>query len=152
MASIFENWNKAFDTEAIQKDVQEAHDNNGTGEYEDVPFGKYEVKVEKMEIKASKKGDPMLSVWFKIISGDQENRLIFLNQVITQGFQIDIANQFLESLGTGILVEFKDYVQYNDMVLDIHEKIDGKSEYLVEYDQNKKGYSFIKVIEIYDVE
>lgn len=151
MASIFEQWNKTFDTEGIQKDAHEAHENNGNGEYEDVPFGDYEVKVDKMELKASKKGDPMLSVWFKIISGEHENRLIFLNQVITQGFQVDIANQFLESLGADVAVEFKDYVQYNNLILDIHEKIDGKAEYLVEYGQTKKGYSFVKVKEIYDL-
>jgi len=149
MASVFEQWNKAFDVEALQKDVQEARENGG--EFEDVPFGYYEVGVEKMELKPSKKGDPMLSIWFKVLAGEHEGRLIFLNQVLTQGFQIDIANQFLESLGTKHQVEFRDFVQYNNLILDIHEAIDGKMEYLIEYGENRRGYPFVKVKEIFDV-
>ncbi|MDY4823226.1 MAG: DUF669 domain-containing protein, partial [Candidatus Onthovivens sp.] len=43
-------------------------DENG-GNFEAVPHGTYEVEVNKMELKKSKKGDPMLSIWFKIING-----------------------------------------------------------------------------------
>ena len=63
----FSKFNKAVDLEALKHDIQEAEENGGSGDYKDVPTGTYEVKIEKMEIKESKKGDPMLSVWFKIL-------------------------------------------------------------------------------------
>jgi len=86
---MFSRWDKEIDTEGLQKDVAEAAANGGGGNYKEVPHGNYEVAVQQMELKASKKGDPMVSIWFKIVSdGEYKGSMIFYNQVITQGFQI----------------------------------------------------------------
>ena len=145
--SIFEKWNKNVDTEALAHDVEEAAENGG-GEYVDVPKGIYEVTIDKMELKESKKGDPMFSCWFKILSGEYEKQLIFMNQVITQGFQIHIVNEFLRSLEIEN-VEFKDYAQYNDLILDAVEELDGV-EFALDYGENNKGYSTFKVTDIFE--
>lgn len=150
--NIFDKWNKSINGEELAKDVKDIEQNGGTGEYKEVPLGEYEVKIDKMELKESKKGDPMFSCWFKILEGEFKNSIIFMNQVIVQGFQIHIVNEFLNSLGTKINAEFDgDYAHYNDLILDIAEEIDGKMEYLLAYDQNKKGYNTFKIKEIFDV-
>ena len=148
--SIFDKWNEAVDGKALAKDFKEVEANGG-GTYEEVPFGKYEVKIEKMELKESRKGDPMFTCWFKILEGDRKNSIIFMNQVITQAFQIHIVCEFLRSLGTEVVVDFDgNYEHFNDTILDVAEAVDGKLEFLIDY-YEKKGFPNFKVEEIYDV-
>lgn len=151
MTDIFDKFDKMVDTTALAKDAKEAM-NDAHGDYEKVPHGEYEVSINRMEIKESKKGDPMLSIWFKVLNGKYENSLIFMNQVITQGFQVHLANQILSALANGTVpVEFTTYKQYNDVVCDVHEFAD-KHEYLLEYGENKKHYDTFKIKEVYDPE
>lgn len=149
--SVFDKWNKAIDVEGLAKDTKEVEANGGTGDYAEVPVGTYEVKIEKMELKESSKGDPMFSAWFRIIQGQHENQLLFMNAVITQGFQIGNVNRFLRSLDAVEEVEFKDYAQYNDLIMDIMEAIDEAGlEYLLEYKKNKKDFPIYTVKEVYE--
>lgn len=151
--TIFDKWNSSIDMDGLMKDIAEA-DQNGGGEYKEVPVGTYEVKIEKMELKASSKNDPMVSIWFKILTGEFQNSYLFMNQVITQGFQISQMNRFLKSLEAvdDEDVEFKNYSQYNDLLMDIYEAVDGHLEYLLEYTQNKKGYPVYTIKECYEAE
>lgn len=150
--SIFDKWNKSIDTEGLAKDTKEVEQNGGSGDYEEVPVGTYEVKIEKMELKESSKGDPMFSAWFRILAGKHENQLLFMNQVITQGFQIGQVNRFLRSLdAVEQEIEFKDYGQYNDLILDVAEAVDGKLEFLMEYKKSKKDFPIYTVKEVYEV-
>lgn len=149
--SIFDEFNKAVDVAQLAKDAAEAESNKPSENTEEVPFGKYEVKIEKMEIKASSKGKPMLSVWFRIVEGSQKNRLIFMNQVIEQGFQIGIVNKFLRSLDVLESVEFTDYSQYNDLVMDAMETISSEGlEYLLNYTKTKNGFPAFYIDEVYE--
>ncbi len=150
MANIWEKFDKAIDVEGLQKDVQEAAE-NGTN-FREVPHGEYEVKIEKLELVESKAGDPMVTVWFKVLAGDYKGSMIFMNQVITKGFQIHIMNEFLRSLDSGYDVEFKSYSQYGQLLMDIHEAIDGELEYLLKYSEGKKGFSNYEIVDVYDVE
>lgn len=151
--SIFDKWNKNIDVDGLAKDTKEVEQNGGSGEYEEVPVGTYEVKIEKMELKESSKGDPMFSAWFRILAGKCENQLLFMNQVITQGFQIGQVNRFLRSLdAVEQEIEFKDYEQYNDLILDVAEAVDGKLEFLIEYKKSKKDFPIYTVKEVYEVE
>ena len=68
--SVFDKWNKAIDVEGLAKDTKEVEANGGTGEYAEIPVGTYEIKIEKMELKESSKGDPMFSAWFRILHGE----------------------------------------------------------------------------------
>ena len=148
MANIFEKWNKSIDLQGLKNDIESASQN--TGNYVEIPVGNYEVKITKAEVKATKNGDPMATIWFKILEGDYKDKLIFMNQVINQGFQIHIVNDFLKSLETGLDIDFIDYEQYNDLLMDVCEAIEEqKLEYLLEYGENK-GYKTFKISEIFE--
>lgn len=152
MAVNFDKFDKTVDLEGLKNDAKEAQENNG-GNFKEVPHDKYEVEITKLELTLSKKGDPMLACWMKIVEGEYDGSLIFMNQVVTKGFQIHIANQFLRKLveGMDINVEFESYKQYAEMILDIAEAIDGKREYLVNYSE-KKGFNTFDIEEVFDVE
>ena len=148
MADIFEKWNSNVDLAGLQQDVKDAQENNK--EFEKVPHGEYEVKVDKMELKASKKGDPMVSIWFTILEGKYKKSKLFLNQVITQGFQIHIVNELLKSMGTDLVIEFVDYKQYADLLLDVAEECDtNKLEFALKYEDNK-GYDKFTITEVFE--
>jgi hypothetical protein len=151
--SIFDKWNKQIDVEGLRKDIDEASKSKQTGDFKEVPDGSYEVKVEKMELKASSKGDPMVSIWFRILEGEFKNSIIFLNQVITQGFQIHLMNEILRSMEAvdSSDVGFIDYKQYSDLLLEIFEKVDGHLEFVLEYGTNKKGYHTYKITDVFEV-
>lgn len=144
---IWEKFDKKIDTKGLKKDIKEAEENGG--DYKEVPYGTYEVKVDKIELKESKKGDPMVSIWFKIIAGEFKNSIIFYNQVINQGFQIHLCNELLKSLDTGVNVEFDTYAQYNEVLMDVAEGTQ-TLEYALEYGENKKGYSTYKITDIFE--
>ena len=145
---MFEKWNSNVDLEGLKKDIESAKDNNK--EYEAVPHGEYEVKVDKIELKSTKKGDPMVSIWFTILEGKYKNSKLFMNQVVTQGFQIHIVNEFLRSMKTDINVDFEDYKQYADLLLDVAEFCDENNlEFAIKYEDNK-GYDKFTITEVFE--
>jgi hypothetical protein len=136
--------------------VKEAAE-NGTGEYKEVPHGDYEVAVQQMELKASKKGDPMVSIWFKIVSeGEFEGSMIFFNQVITQGFQVHIVNEMLRMMVSEMedapAIEFVSYKQYGNLIMDIFEVINENFEYALAYKKGKKDFSTYEITEVFVLE
>jgi hypothetical protein len=145
MSNIWEKFDKEIDKD-IQKKIEEAENS----EYVEVPLGDYEVKVDNMELKISKSGNPMVSIWFRIIAGDYNNNLLFMNQVINQPFQIGLANKILRALAPNKNVEFQSYTQYANLILDVFEEIDGKYEYALKYGE-KKGFSTFEVLDIFEV-
>jgi hypothetical protein len=153
---LFSKWDETIDTEGLAKDVAEAAENGG-GNYKEVPHDTYEVAVDKIELKASKAGDPMVSIWFKVVSeGEYKGSLIFMNQVITQGFQIHIVDEFLRALtaecADAPVIEFKNYKQYNELLMDVAEAIDGKFEYALKYGKNKKDFNTFEIEEVFVLE
>ena len=145
---MFEKWNSNIDLAGLQQDIKDAQDNNK--EFEAVPHGEYEVKLDKLELKATKKGDPMVSAWFTILEGKYKNSKLFMNQVVTQGFQIHIVNEFLRSMKTDIDVDFEDYKQYADLLLDVAEFCDENNlEFAIKY-EDKKGYDKFTITEVFE--
>lgn len=146
--NIFDKWNKAVDLDGLKKDMANAAQDQK--EYVDVPAGLYEVKLTKAELKASKTShNPMVSMWFKVIAGDYKGQTIFMNQIVTQGFQLNIVNEFLRSLDTGIDIEFVDYKQYSEMLLDVAEACESL-EFALDYGENAKGYKTFKITEVFE--
>lgn len=151
--SIFDKWNKNIDVEGLKKDVAEAEANGGSGDYKEVPVGKYEVKIDKMELKESSKGDPMFFCQFRILQGEFQNSCLFMNQVLTQGFQIGQVNSFLRSLQVfeDDSVTFENYSQYNDLIMDVMEEVDAQGlEYLLEYKKSKKDFPIYTIKDVYE--
>ena len=146
---MFEKWNSNVDLAGLQKDIETAKE-GGEREYEKVPHGTYEVKLDKLELKATKKGDPMVSAWFTILEGQYKKQKLFMNQVVTQGFQIHIVNEFLRSMGTDLNTEFVDYKQYAELLLDVAEFCDENNlEFAIKYEDNK-GYDKFTITEVFE--
>ena len=149
MSNLFEKFDKEFDVAGLKEDLKSVGANKS--DYKEVPLGTYEVKIEKLELTESKAGKPMVSSWMRIISGDYKNSIIFMNQVIGSSFGLHIANDFLRSLDTDVDVDFESFRQYHNMILDIHEAIDGKLEYALEYGENNKGFKTFKIVDVFEV-
>ncbi|MEK4715251.1 DUF669 domain-containing protein [Sporosarcina sp. FSL K6-5500] len=156
------NWDKfdkQVDLEALQGDVKDVEENGG-GDFEPLPDGQYEVSVEKLELTESKKGDPMLTIWFIILTGEYEKQRLFYNKVMQPqndkafGLQVHQNNEMLRGLWDCEKdeVQFTSFKDYADLVLDIHEDIDGQLEYLLEKETNKDGYDNFKIVEVFEVE
>ncbi|PGS18933.1 hypothetical protein COC59_29885 [Bacillus cereus] len=153
-------FDKKVDLEALAADVQEVEENGGGGDFEKVPGGQYEVAVEKMELTESKKGDPMLMIWFNIVDGEYEGQKIFYYKVMQPqndkawGYQVHQNNEMLRKLWDCKEedVKFTSFEEYADLVLDIHEDIDGQFEYLLSKETDKNGYDQFKILEVFEVE
>lgn len=152
---IFDKFDKQFDTAALKEDEKKAAENGG-GDFPEVPWGDYVVKVEQAELKESKtSGKPMVSIWFKILEGEYKNSMIFYNQVIASGFGLHMADEFLRSLETEIEVEFTSFRQYAEMLLDIAEAAQAL-EYHLKYSERKakngNSYNDYEIVEVFEAE
>ena len=147
MAIDFSKFDKKVDLEGLKKDIEESSSND----FKEVPLGTYEVAITKLELGESSKGDPMVKVWFKILEGEYKGSLIFMNQVVTKGFQIHIVDEFLRSLDTDIEIAFESYSQYAELLADVYEAIEGNFEYALEYGENK-GFNTFKITDVFEVE
>lgn len=145
MSNIWDKFDKEIDKD-FQKDIENAENQ----EFIEVPHGEYEVKVQQMELKISKSGNPMLSIWFKIVAGDYNNNLIFMNQVLNIPFQISVSNKILRGLAPEKEISFETYSQYANLIMDIFEEIDGKFEYALKYGE-KKGFNTFEILDIFEV-
>lgn len=152
--STWDKFDKEMDLEGLQDDIKKAKEEGSGAQREEVPKGEYEVKIEKLELVETKKAPqrPMVSVWMRIVDGDFKNQIIFMNQLVDEGWKIDQSNQFLESLESGLDVEFESYSQYDELLLDIHEVIDEQLEYAINYGETKSGYPTYKILEVFEVE
>lgn len=148
----FKKFNQQFPADKMKKDMQEAAENGGN--FEQLPDGEYTVKLESMELGESRKGALMIKAQFRITKGDHKKQCIFVNRILTgtknDGFMMIKANDFLESLDSGIDVVFEDWEQYNDLILDIAEAIqeDGL-QYIVNLTKNGE-YQDFEIIDIID--
>ena len=147
MAIDFSKFDKKVDLEGLKKDIEDSSNND----FKEVPLGNYEVAITKLELGESSKGDQMVKVWFKILEGEYKGSLIFMNQVVTKGFQIHIVDEFLRSLDTDIDIAFESYSQYADLLADVYEAIEGNFEYGLKYGENK-GFSTFEITDVFEVE
>lgn len=148
--SIWEKFDQMVDTEGLKKDLKEVEENKVN--YEEVPEGLYEVRIENIELKESNTKRPMVSIWMRILEGPYKNQMLFWNQVVDIGLGLHKVNEFLRSLDTGLNIEFENFRQYNELLMDVFEAIDGKLEYGVKYSKNSKGYSEFEITDVFEVE
>lgn len=156
------DWNKfdaSVDVDALQEDVKDVEENGG-GDFPDIPEGEYEVAVIAMELGQSKKGDPMLKIQFQIVDGEFEKNLIFFNGVMQPqndkafGFQTHRNNEMLRSLWDCEAddVKFTGFADYAALVDEIYEDIEDNFEYVLEKKVDKKGYDQYKILEIFELD
>lgn len=157
MSNIFKEWDNKFNNEELIENVNALPD--GDEAREEVPHGKYEVKIEKMELTKSKEFKrPMVSIWFQVIQGKHQKQFIFYNQVLVTN-----ANEFnrfgFKKLKTLLQqidpdIEFKwdgSFSHLSDKILDIKEMIDkNKWEFALDYKENAKGFNEFEILEVYE--
>ena len=118
----FSKFNNAINGTDMTKAIEDAK-KNGVQTDKEIPAGKYTVKIEKMEIAATKDGRPMFKVQCRILDGEFKKWCVFMNRVIA-GTKNDInmiasVIGWLEGLESETKPEFKDYNQFVDNVFDI---------------------------------
>lgn len=158
--SIFDKYASKINADDLKASQQEIQTNASGGDFPEIPVGKYEVKVDKMECKKSKSsGNLMVSIWFKILKGKFANSIIFYNGVFHKDFPRHQTAKFLSDLlddgdrtaEINLILKSNDMATINDFCMDIHESIDGRLEYLLDYGQSK-GYNTYTIVEVFDVE
>ena len=157
--SIFEKYTSKINAVELAASQKEINENTSSGDYKEVPLGTYEVEVNKLECKYSKGGNPMVSIWFKILEGEYENSLVFYNGVFTEDWMRHRVVKMLSSLLNDIsheaeinlILKSGNVNEINNFCMDIHEEIDGKFEYLLDYGQNK-GYNTYNIKEVYTLD
>lgn len=107
------------------------------GEFEELPDGKYEVSLDSLELKPSKKGFPMVAMELTVVQGDFERRKIFINQVLCMGTDFDevlinTCNDLLSGLTDEISIPrtFPGVREYAELVDQIADQCVGY-EYLI---------------------
>lgn len=146
-------FNAAFPADKMKKAIEEAKKNENNSK---LPDGQYTVQLERLELGESRTGAAMIKSMFRIIKGDHKNQCIFVNKVLTgtknDGFMMHKANEFLESLDSGIdEITFENWEQYDEMIKDVFDYVreDG-IKYLVCLSANEKNpqYQDFEIIDI----
>lgn len=154
MAIDFSKFDKQVDLDQLKKDAEEIKKNGGFDEYAEVEEGMYTCKLEKLEVRETKDGRPMLSAMFRIIEGDYKKHCLFMNRVL-YGTKND-ANMIASTIGWLESLEpsedigpvtFEGYADFADLVLDIAEDI-ADLEYDVYYDPD--AFNNISIEEVYE--
>ena len=144
--NLFAKFNEMFDTAGLQADIQSAASN--TGEFVEVPEGDYEVKIVKLEPGINKtKGTPQGVVWFEILAGEFKGQKLFMYQSLTSGFGFHKMNEFLTSLETDIPVVFENFNQYEALLKQMFNAVDGTAEYQLNYSKNSKGFNVFTIVQ-----
>lgn len=155
--NIFDKYAKNINAEELAASQKEITENASGGDYPEVPVGKYEVKVDKLECKMSKNNNPMVSIWFKVLEGDFKNSIIFYNGVFYEDWMRHRVVKMLSALldddsheaEINLILKSNDVDTINNFCMDIHEAVDGKFEYLLDYGM-KKGYNTHTIEEVFE--
>lgn len=146
----FTNFDNVVNADTL-KAIEEAK-NNPQQTSKEVPTGDYTVKIEKMELGATKDGRPMFKVQMRILEGEFKKWCIFLNRVLygTKNDSNMIASVigWLDKLETETEPVFKNYSQFSECVLDIFEEVADAIELDVHYDPD--DFNSISITGVYD--
>lgn len=148
----FSKFDKAINMDTLNKQIEDAKQNSGNDR--EVPAGKYIAKLEKMEVGATSDGRPMFKVQLRITEGEFKKWCLFMNKVLygtkNDGNMINSVMGWLNNLEPETSVEFKNYSQFSEMVLDIYEELADLVELEVEYDP--KAFNSIKITDVYETD
>ena len=158
MSSIFEKYSSKINSEELAASQKEIQANATSTDRPEIPAGKYEVKVDNIEAKTSSKGNPMVSIQFRILAGKFEKSCIFYNGVFHEDWMRHRVAKMLSDLiadgdNTAVvnLILKGSLSEVNNFCMDVAEDISGKKlEYLLDYGVDKKGYRTYKIAEVYE--
>lgn len=146
MAVDFSKFDRQIDKDQLKKDIASAQE-NGTGEYKEVPAGVYTCDLEKLELGETKDGRPMLKAMMRIIGDEDGNKCdftrncLFMNRVLfgtkNDGNMIASAIGWLKTLEpseeVGNII-FESYSQFAELVLDVADDVSEELQYVVDYE------------------
>lgn len=154
----FNKFDKMVNGDELKKQM------NAAPEFDDVPKGTYRTVIDKMEIKETKKGDGLI---FAVQMGitetvdapkKQDKRKIFFNRKIcgnkvTERWNDGVAIKGVISWVEKLLddsdsIEFKNYSQFAEEILDIFQDICPHIEILINYDPD--AFNPIEIIDVFD--
>ena len=156
--SIFEKYSSKINSEELAASQKEIKDNASSTDRPEIPAGKYEVKVDNIEAKNSKNGNPMVSIQFRILAGKFEKSCIFYNGVFHEDWMRHrVAKMLSDLIADGDNTAMVNLIlkgslsEVNNFCMDVAEDISGKKlEYLLDYGVDKKGYQTYKIAEVYE--
>ena len=163
----FTKFDSMINEAELSKQLEEAKNNAPQGDGLETPAGSYVAKIEKMEIGATKDGRPMFKVQLRVIEAGENAKddvveylshfknkkpCLFMNRVIygtkNDANMIQSVIGWLQKLEPSVTVEFKNYSQFADLVLDIFEEVADAVELEVNYDPN--AFNSISISEVFD--
>lgn len=151
MKTAWQKFDEKFKVKEVQKKVKKLNKKTEKKKnFKKVPHSPtegYEVCVEKIELKESKAGNPMVTVWFRIIEGEFKNHFLFYNQIVKEVWQIQLANNFLENLKQDFEISFESYSQYGKLLEDLEWEVKGQLAYKLLYAEGKNGFSTFEIVE-----
>lgn len=158
MAVDFNKFDKMVNGDELKKQMDAAQ------EFDDVPKGQYMAVIDKMEIKETKNKDKlMFAVQLGITETldapkKQDKRKIFFNRVIcgnksTERWNDGVAIKGVISWITKLLdegdsIEFKNYSQFAEEVLDIYQDICPQVSLKINYDPD--AFNPVEIVEVFD--
>ena len=149
--SNWQNFDLKIDN-TLLNDIANASANSG--EFEELPIGRYEVKINSMQLTQSKNGDPMTKTIFEVVQGQYKSRRIFKNSVIYKGDRNDAWRlkqelTFINSLQPTNQVNFYSFSDFEKQISNAFADIKSrKLEYLIEI-KEKNNFRTYSVIEVY---
>ena len=149
--SNWQNFDLKIDN-TLLNDIANASAN--TGEFEELPLGRYEVKINSMQLTQSKNGDPMTKTIFEVVQGQYKGRYMFKNSVIYKGDRNDAWRlkqelNFINSLQPNSQVNFYSFSDFEKQISNAFADINSrKLEYLIEI-KEKNNFRTYSVIEVY---
>lgn len=133
------------------KTVEEIEALNKELKYDQVPDGKYKVEIIHMDITTSKKGNLMLRVGFKVLSGQYENTLVWAYFMLNNR-NIENCNSFLASLKTEAIIKFNGVIEYENLVKDILTCVKGWKEFDLQIRTSYTGFKNYTITGAYEKE
>ena len=149
--SNWQNFDLKIDNNLLN-DLANASSNNG--EFEELPLGRYEVKINSMQLTQSKNGDPMTKTIFEVVQGQYKGRYMFKNSVIYKGDRNDAWRlkqelNFINSLQPNSQVNFYSFSDFEKQISNAFADINSrKLEYLVEI-KEKNNFRTYSILEVY---
>ena len=109
-----------YESEGDKVDLTTFDDEFDTAEapsQDEVPDGKYQVRIDSVRLEHSQKGDPMIKWDLIVLSGSQAGRHIFKNSVITAA-SLPFVKGDLKTLGL-VLTKFSELAGRLEELLDV---------------------------------
>ena len=149
--SNWQNFDLKIDN-TLLNDLANASSNNS--DFEELPLGRYEVKINSMELTQSKNGDPMTKTIFEVVQGQYKGRYMFKNSVIYKGDSKDAWRlkqelNFINSLQPRNEVNFYSFSDFEKQISNAFADINSrKLEYLIEI-KEKNNFRTYSIVEVY---